>query len=153
MDYNGFDSDSMAVEGASNGHNHDLREQVLEQAEVVVQRAQETAQVVAHKAQESAQVVAARVRENPLPVIVVAAGITGFAIAGFLLTRQLRKKSLDEYKFDAAKAAVRAGKKAAISAIERLDRMEVEQPSAYESLTGRLPAAKTVHQITKMLRD
>jgi len=141
MDYNGFNSSSMTVEGTGNGHNHHLREQVIEQAEIVV-----------HKAQDAAQVVASRVRENPLPVVLVAAGIVGISIAGFLITRQLRKKSFDEYRMDAAKQAVRAGKKAAINALNRLDQMEVDEPSRYASVTDRVPAVRKVHQIAKLLR-
>src|SRR5689334_21604783 len=105
MDSNGFRPDSITIEGTGNGHNNQLREQVLEQAEVVVQRAQ-----------DAADVVRTRVRENPLPVVLLAAGIAGIGIAGFLITRQLRKKSVDEYKMDATKQVVRAGKRAAISA-------------------------------------
>lgn len=141
MENNNFDSSSPTVEHTGNGHNNHLREQVFEQAQFVV-----------HKAQDTAQVVATRVRENPVPVVLVAAGIAGIGIAAFLITSQLRKKSLDEYKMDAAKQAVRSAKKAVINALDRLDKMEVDDPSRYESVTDRVPAVKKVHQIAKLLR-
>jgi hypothetical protein len=142
MDYNnGHDSGSMTVEKSDNGHDNHLGEQVLEQAAFVV-----------HKAQDAARVAATRVTDNPLPVIVIAAGIAGIGIAGFLITRQLRKKTLDEYKMDAAKLAVRTGKKAATSALDRLDSMEIDQPLRYATVADRMPALRQLHQLAKLLR-
>jgi hypothetical protein len=138
---NGHDSGSLTVEKSSNGHDNHLREQVIERAAFV-----------AYKAQDTARAAAAKVADNPMPLIVIAAGIAGIGIAGFLITRQLRKKTLDEYKMDAAKLAVRSGKKAAISALDRLDSMELEQPSRYATVADRMPAFRTLHQIAKLLR-
>ena len=146
MDYNTYPSDTMTAERSSgNGHETSLKDRVMERAGEV-----------AHKAQDVAGTAITRVNEMDTRQKLALAGAVaaiGLGVAGIVIARQLRKKSLSERAMGAAKRAIRTTRKAANMAMDRLDRLEEDHPKLYGLVGDSIPGVKKGHKLGKLFRS